>query len=76
MLYTLVRTTPQGAEKTQGPFPSRPAAAKAAGRVLNDNARVEKAEAQRFSASLAKKDLGTEWVHAGSGYRFRIEKTA
>lgn len=74
--FNLIRTTPDGVEKTQGPFANRRAAAVAAGRVLNDNARTPKAEAQRFSASLAARDLGTEWVHMESGYRFRIEKIA
>lgn len=76
MTYTLYRTLPDGSEKSQGPFPNRPAAARAAGMVLYDNRYAGKAEAQRFSASLARKDLGTEWVHMGSGYRFRVEKNA
>lgn len=72
--YVLIRTTPEGVEKTGMPRPQKRDAAVSAGRILNDNAGVPKDEAQRFSATLARKTLGTEWVHTGSGYRFRIEK--
>jgi hypothetical protein len=74
MTYTLFRTLPDGTEKSQGPFPTARRAAVAAGMVLYDNRHAGKAEAQRFSAALAKRDMGTEWVHMGSGYRFRVEK--
>ena len=75
-MYNLIRTTPEGAERSQGPFAKKSDAARAAGRVLSDNVRTPQAEAQRFSSALSRKDLGTEWAHTGSGYRFRIEKAA
>jgi hypothetical protein len=74
MTYTLFRTLPDGTEKSQGPFSTARRAAVAAGMVLYDNRHAGKAEAQRFSASLATRELGSEWTHTGSGYRFRIEK--
>jgi hypothetical protein len=74
MTYTLFRTLPDGSERSQGPFASVRLAAVAAGMVLYDNRHAGKAEAQRFSACLVRKELGSEWAHTGSGYRFRIGK--
>jgi hypothetical protein len=72
--YVLVRTLPDGTERSAGsPLPTVRAAAVAASYVLYDNARVPKAEAQRFAAQLAALPLGETAVHDGSGYRFRIE---
>lgn len=73
-MYTLTRTTPEGVEKTSSPRATAREAAVSAGLILFDNARVPKAEAQRFSASLARLPLGDTGVHAASGYRFRIDR--
>jgi hypothetical protein len=72
--YSLTRITPQGVEKSQGPFDTVRGAAVAAGRVLHDNGAAHQAEAQRFGVTLARKALGTEWAHTESGYRFRIDR--
>lgn len=72
-MFALVRTTPEGVEKISSPAAKARDAARQAGQILYDNARVPKAEAQRFSASLARLPLGDTGVHSGSGYRFRIE---
>jgi hypothetical protein len=76
IVFMLIRVTPAGVERSQGPFRSVRDAAVAASRVLNDNANVPKDEAQRFAAVLARKPLDTDWVHTGSGYRFRVVKAA
>lgn len=72
VIYRLVRITPSGDTKEQGPFLTVKGAAKAAGMVLFDNGAAGRAETQRFSAALARKPIGTEWGHGASGYRFRI----
>ncbi len=74
MAYVLIRTTPEGAERTGLPLPTKRDAARSAGRILNDNAGTPKDEAQRFSASLARLAAGETAVHELSGYRFRIER--
>lgn len=74
-MYALIRTTPEGVERISSPVASVRDAAVRAAHILHDNARVSKAEAQRFSATLARIPLGDTGVHLASGYRFRIERT-
>lgn len=73
MKYRLIRTTPQGAEKTQGPVDSIRMARVLAAHVLHDNAGVSKADAQVFSARMDTVPVGETVVHE-SGYKFRIEE--
>lgn len=73
-MYQLIRTTPSGVEKTQGPFVAPRNAAMAASYVLHDNARIPKAQAQVFAVTLRRAPLGTPVRHAESGYGFRIAK--
>lgn len=73
MPYTLHRITPDGRERTQGPFERTAEAAKAASLCLYDNGVASKADAQRFGLDLARRSRGEMWTHEPSGYRFRIE---
>lgn len=73
-MFRLIRTTPQGAEKSQGPVKTARDAAVLASYVLHDNTGLPKREAQEFSARLHKLPLGETLAHDATGYRFRIEK--
>jgi hypothetical protein len=73
--YQLVRTTPGGIERTQGPVSTVRAATVLAAHVLADNALVAKSEAQRFSVKLGNLPLGETATHESTGYKFRIERT-
>lgn len=73
-MFKLIRTTPEGVEKTQGPFVAPRNASMAAAYVLHDNARVPKAQAQVFSVTLRRAPLGETVRHPESGYSFRIVK--
>lgn len=73
MTFQLVRTTPAGVERKQGPVRKARDAAALAARVLCDNAGVPKADAQRFSGDLHRAALGETVTHQATGYRFRIE---
>lgn len=72
MAYTLVRTLPNGAVKTQGPYKNKRAAAVGAAMCLHDNRLATRAEAQRFSPLLTAAPLGESVKHEASGYAFRI----
>lgn len=67
--YTLVRTLPDGTEKTSGPFKTVRAAAVAAAQCLYDNGVASKAEAQSFSTRVT----ATATLVHSSGYAFRLE---
>lgn len=71
-MYTLIRTTPEGVERIHSPQPKLRDATISAAYVLYDNARVSKADAQRFSVVLSKAPLGEVVTHEESGYSFRI----
>ena len=72
--YRLVRTTPGGWERSQGPVSTVRAATVLAAHVLCDNALVPRSEAQRFSVQLGNVPLGATACHEGTGYKFRIER--
>ena len=72
--YRLVRTTPGGVEKSQGPVDSVRRATVLAAYVLYDNANVSRSEAQGFSVRLGNASLGETVAHEGTGYRFRVER--
>lgn len=50
-----------------------PARAAASARDLLIERGVDRPEAVRFSLTLARKNTGTEWAHAGTGLVFRID---
>lgn len=74
MPYTLIRTTPDGWERKQGPVSTLRAATILAAYVLRDNASVLKSDARRVSVQLGNAPLGTTIRHEESGYQFRIEQ--
>ncbi len=70
--YLLIRRLPDGVIKSHSmTFASGNKAARAAGVVLYDNAGVQMAVAQRFSALVAR-EPGEVWEHSESGYAFRV----
>lgn len=73
--YMLIDITPDGKEKSRGPFANRGRAAMFAGLSLYDNGRASKVGAQRFSAELSRVPIGTAHAHE-SGYAFRIERAS
>lgn len=72
--YSLIRTLPDGRERSQGPVDTARAATILAAYVLCDNEGVPKAEAQRFSAQLGHLRVGETACHESTGYKFRIEE--
>jgi len=65
--WTVKRTLPSGAVRTQSGFKTRKAAARQAGICLHNNTGCSKAEAQRFSVELDRN--GTACAH---GYTFEL----
>ena len=70
--YMLIRITPGGQEKHQGPVSTVRAATVLAAYVLYDNAGVRKSDAQRFSVKLGNVPVGTTIRHEETGYQFCI----
>lgn len=68
----LVRVTPAGETKTQGPFRRVIDAAKTAYRSLLDNGAATPASADRLVTALVAAEVGETVAHE-SGYRFRVE---
>ncbi|MDT0442301.1 hypothetical protein [Streptomyces johnsoniae] len=71
--YRMTRYLPTGQVKEwPSYFKSQAEAARRAGQCLLDNGAASKAEAQRFSAALAKASLSVIVDHEPSGYSFMI----
>lgn len=73
-MYQLIRTLPNGVERSQSPVKRVRDAAVLASYVLYDNREASKADAQRFAAQLGRAPLGENLTHEPSGYAFRIVK--
>lgn len=70
--YMLIRITPSGEEKHQGPVSTKRTAATLAAYVLHDNAGTSKRYAQRFAARLHDAPLDTTVHDEPTGYKFCI----
>lgn len=72
-MFNLVRTLPDGTERTQGPVSRKREAASLALFVLTDNGLASRRAANSYARTLDMMPVGTTVTHEPSGYRFRIE---